>query len=342
MFLWRAGLAALAVATAGLAMVAGASAGTRSGSLTGAGSTLVTPLLAAWQPVYSAQTGTSITYFGGGSGAGIARITARVVDFGASDAPLTPYQLQVCNGCVQIPWALTATAVSYNVPGVPDLLHLSGPVVARIFQGKITRWDDPQIKRLNPTISLSSTKIVPVYRRDASGDTYAFTEYLSKVSSEFGNKIGYGLSVNWPTGLGALGNSGIASTIGQTSGAIGYISDAYVLKNQLKKAAILNAAGRFQLPGLRNIAAAAATITSVPADNRISIVNPPKTQPLAYPISTFTYVIAPTSSPRAADLRKFIFWALTAGQKYGPRLIFAPIPRPVLVAAEKTLKHIQG
>jgi phosphate transport system substrate-binding protein len=342
MFCSRLGLALLATASAGLALVAGASAGVRGGDLTGAGSTLVGPLVAAWAPAYEAQTGTSISYLGGGSGAGIARITARVVDFGASDAPLSAYQLSVCHGCVQIPWALTATAVSYNVPGVPDLLHLSGPVVAGIYLGTITRWNDPAIEQLNPGVGLPDTKIVPVYRRDASGDTYAFTEYLAKVSGEFRSRLGYGVSVNWPTGANALGNAGVASAIAATAGAIGYVSDAYVLKNRLEKAALLNAAGRFQLPGLRNIAAAAAAITSVPPGNRLSIVDPPKSQPLAYPISTFTYAIVPTSSAKAAELRKFVFWALTNGQSFGPKLIFAPIPKPVLRAAERTLTLIRG
>src|SRR5262249_27608376 len=152
------------------------------GSLTGAGSTFVAPLVSLWAPDYTSKTGTQIAYSPVGSGAGIAAITARQVDFGASDAPLSPDQFNACNGCVQIPWALGGTSIVYNLPGLPNNLHITGPILAQIYLGQITKWDDPAIKALNPKVSLPSTTITPVYRSDNSGTSYNFTDYLSAVS----------------------------------------------------------------------------------------------------------------------------------------------------------------
>jgi len=243
---------------------------------------------------------------------------------------------------VQIPWALSATTLSYNVPGTPNDLHLTGPIIADMFLGKITNWSDPQIKSLNPKASLPDLKITPAYRADGSGDTYAFTDYLSRVSPQWKSTVGNSTSVSFPTGVGAKGNDGVAGIIKNTPGAIGYISVAYTLTNHLSVAAIRNSAGVFATPGLRAITAAAATVKQVPANNEMHIVNPPKSARAAYPISTFTYVVLPTSSPKAVELRRFVFWALTQGQKFGPRLIFAKLPLPVLVAGEKTLKKVQA
>ena len=277
-----------------------------------------------------------------GSGGGIAAITARTVDFGASDAPLTPDQMNACRGCVQIPWVLSSTSVIYNLPNVPNNLKLTGQVIANIYLGKITQWNDAAIKSLNPRVNLPSTKITPVYRSDGSGTTYNFTDYLARMSGEFKSKVGNSTTVSWPTGIGGRGSSGLAGVVKNTEGAIGYIDIAYALTNHIKFASVRNAAGKFVTPGLRAIAAAASTVTKVPANNEMHIVNPPKSKPLAYPICTFSYVILPTSSPKAAELRKFVFYALTQGQKFGPKLLFVPIPKPVLVAAEKTLKQVKA
>jgi phosphate transport system substrate-binding protein len=310
--------------------------------LTGAGSTLVEPLVSQWiQPVGRAL-GYQLVYGAVGSGAGIQSISDRTVDFGASDAPLSPDQATACHGCVQIPWALSATTLSFNVPGAPAGLHLTGPVVAGIFLGTITRWSDPRIAKLNPKVPLPDLKITPAFRSDGSGDTYAFTDYLSRVSPAWKSKVGNSTSVSFPAGIGAKGNDGVAGVVENTPGAIGYISVAYALTNRLKVAAVQNSSGVFARPGLPEIAAAAAAVKKVPANNEMHIVDPPKASRLAYPISTYTYVILPTSTPKAVELRRFVGWALTHGQAFGPRLVFAKLPKTVLAADEKTLRKVQA
>jgi len=344
----RKALALLALATAvGLLSAGAASAKQADVPIAGAGSSLVNPLVQQFIPAVGSAFGYSLTYASVGSGTGIADITARTVDFGASDAPLNPTQAQACNGCVEIPWALSATTLSYNIPGVPNQIHLSAATIAGIFLGTITKWNDPAITKLNPKLNLPDTTITPVHRSDGSGDTYAFTDYLSRVSPTFQSQVGTSTLVTWPGGIGANGNAGIAGIVYSTPGAIGYLSAAYTLPNHLKVAAILNAAGGYATPGLRGIAAAAAAFPN-PTDTsngvEMHIVNPPKSAgKLAYPISTYTYIIVPLQSSKATQLRKMIFWALTVGdKKYGPRLIFVPtFPTKVLVAAEKTLTKIQ-
>jgi len=336
------------IVAAGLAVALVAAAGARAKSsattLTGAGSTFVSPLVSLWAADYASKTGTQIAYSPVGSGAGIAAITARQVDFGASDAPLSPDQASACKGCVQIPWALSATSVIYNLPGVANNLHMTGEVLAKIYLGQIKKWNDAAIKALNPKASLPSTDITPVYRSDNSGTTYNFTDYLSAVSGTWKSKIGIGVNANWPTGQGGKGSSGVAGVVSNTAGAIGYVDVAYALKNHLKFMSVKNASGAFTTPGLRGITAAAGTVKNVPAGNEMHIVNPPKGDKLAYPIATFTYVILPTKSDKASELRKFVFYAVnpSQGQKLGPKLLFAPLPKVVLVAAEKTLKKVQG
>jgi len=334
----------LPILAVALAVSGTASATSSDDTLTGAGSSFVAPLVSLWQADYGQKTGVKIAYSPVGSGAGIAAITARQVDFGASDAPLSPDQFGACNGCVQIPWALSATAVIYNLSGAPNNLHLTGGVLAKIYLGQIKKWNDPAIKALNPRVSLPSTDITPVYRSDNSGTTYNFTDYLAAVSGDWKSKIGRGVNANWPAGQGGKGSSGVSGVVSNTQGAIGYVDVAYALKNRLKFAAMRNNSGKFTTPGLRGINAAAATVKTVPATGEMHIVNPAKSDPLAYPICTFTYVILPTKSGKSAQLRRFVFYAVspTQGQKQGPKLLFAPLPKVVLVAAEKTLKKVQG
>jgi len=316
-------------------------ASSNSKTLVGAGSTLIAPLMSQWQPAYNTQAGVAVTYGAIGSGGGIAQITARTVDFGASDAPLTPDQFTAAKGVVQIPWALAATLVAYNTKGVPNQLKLSGPVLADIWMGTVKTWNDPAIAKLNPGVSLPSTKITPVYRTDGSGDTYAFTNYLSHVSPDWQSKIGASTQVQFPTGLGGKGNSGVGGVISSTNGSIGYIAISYVFSNKFDYALIQNAAGKFPVPGIPSISAAAATLTSVPADNNVSIVDPPASAPGAYPISTFTYAIVPLSSPKAAALTPFLTWAITTGQSSGPPLNFAPLPAMVVTADKATIAKIK-
>jgi phosphate transport system substrate-binding protein len=306
----------------------GGSSGSESKVLVGAGSTLVAPLLAQWSNDYSKQTGATITYGAIGSGGGIAQITARTVDFGASDAPFTPDQASACKDCIQLPWALAATLVSYNVKGAPAKLKLSGPVLADIYLGKVTQWNDKSIAALNPGATLPATKIKPVYRSDSSGDTYAFSDFLSKASPQWKSEKGVSTQVNFSTGVGGNGNDGVAATIGRTDGSLGYLAISYVFGNKLDYALIRNEAGKFPVPGPDTITAAA------------DAVNPPASAPDAYPISTFTYVLFPTTSGKASALRDFITYAIGPGQKFGATLHFAPLPARVVSSNKKALAKL--
>jgi phosphate transport system substrate-binding protein len=337
-------LASLAVV---LAIVAAGTAGATpakrtGGTISGAGSTFVQPLVQQWIAPVGSAYGYELQYSGVGSGAGVSAITARTVDFGASDAPLSPDQFTACKGCVQIPWALSATAIIYNLPGSKNLLHMNGATLAKIFMGQITQWNDPAIKKLNKGVNLPSTKIAIVHRSDNSGTTYNLSDYLSSASGQWKSQYGTNVAVNWAVGTGQRGSSGVAAGVSQTPGSIGYVDVAYALHNHLDYFAVQNKSGKYATPGLKGILAAASSDQKPDSTNALSIVNPPKKFPLAYPISTYTYVIVPTSTSKAADLRKFLFWAVTKGQTYGPKLLFQPIPKPVLVVAEKTIKKIQS
>ena len=313
------------------------------GSLTGAGSSFVFPLVSAWIPALGSAYGLTVNYSAVGSGAGIAAVTARTVDFGASDAPLSADQFTACKGCVEIPWALSATSIPVNLPGLNCIVKLTGPIIGDIYLGKITSWDDAQIKAINGKCNMPSTKITPVYRSDNSGTTYNFTDYLSAVSPDWKSKIGVGVNAQWPAGIGAKGSAGVAGVLTKTEGAIGYVDVAYALKNKIRFASIKNAAGKFTTPGLRGIAAAAATLPKkISGNGELHIVNPPKGDPLAYPISTFTYVIVPQQSSKAAGLRQMIYWAVTSGQKLGPKLLFQPLPKQVQAFDYKQIKQIRG
>ncbi|MGZ3318938.1 MAG: phosphate ABC transporter substrate-binding protein PstS [Isosphaeraceae bacterium] len=333
---------------AALALVASGGAGAASSkatadSLTGAGSTFVSKLVQAWVPKVDSALGLKVTYGPIGSGGGIAQITNRTVDFGASDAPLTPDQFSACKGCVQIPWALSATSIPYKLDNGPNRIRLNGKVLADIFLGKIKTWDAPAIKKLNKGKNIPGTAITVIHRSDGSGTTYNMTDYLSRVSPEWKSSVGKGTAVNWPVGVGGRGSSGVSAALSQTNGGITYVDVAFSLANHFKFAAIQNKAGVYALPGLKGIAAAAKTINRVAPDNGgISIVNPAKSEPLAYPICTFTYVIIPKQTAKAPELKKFVRWTLTTGQKDGPKLLFQPIPKVVLKASLKTLNLVHS
>ena len=315
-------------------------------TLVGAGSTLVAPLVSQWQPTYDTKYGVAITYGAIGSGGGIEQITGRSVNFGASDAPFTPSQATACKSCLEIPWALAATDVAYHVQGVPNNLKFTGPVLADIWMGKIKAWNDPKLKALNPGVSLPSTPIQPVHRTDGSGDTFAFTNYLSKVSPQFKSSIGNATTVNWPGGVGGKGNSGVGGVLSSTNGAIAYVAIAYVLENKFDYGLVQNAAGKYPTPGVPSISAAAHALTSVPSGGTsgLSLTDPPKSASGAYPISTFTYILVPSTSSSASvgtALKKFIGWAVTTGQADGPKLDFAPLPAKVVAADQADIKLIK-
>ena len=308
---------------------------TSSKVLTGAGSTLVYPLVSQWEPDYATKAGVTITYGAIGSGGGIDQITARAVDFGASDAPLSADQATACKGCLQIPWALGATVVTYNVKGVPNNLHLTGPVVADMYLGNITSWNDPKIRALNPGVSLPGTKVTPIYRSDGSGDSFVFSSYLSAVSPDFKSKIGASTQPPFSTGTGAAKNSGVAASVQSTDGAIGYVAISYIAADGLNQALIQNAAGKYVTPSVDSIKAAADAVTTAKADGSIPLVNPPASAATAYPLSTYTYAIVPKTSSKAAELKAFLTYAITDGQQFGPDLGFPPLPSAV-VSSDKT------
>jgi phosphate transport system substrate-binding protein len=328
---------AIAGTVGGMATVSTASAS--AAGLTGAGSTLVAPLMANWINGFEIKEGIPVKYGSVGSGAGIAQITARTVDFGASDAPLTPEQASACNGCVQIPWALSATGLGFNIPGVKKL-NLTGKIIAGIYFGKITKWNDPKIKQVNPKAHLPGLTITPVFRSDGSGDTYAFTNYLSKISPAWKNEVGNATSVGFKAGVGAKGNSGVTSTVTKTPGAIGYISASYLIAAGLGAAAVQNKAGNYEVPNLANIESAASTVKSLPPSNAISITDPPKKATIAYPISTFTYAIVPHDAGQKGFLQQFARYCVTIGQKYGAALDFAPLPKVVKQAALRAIASL--
>ena len=328
----------------GLAACGGSSGGAEKAkaSLKGAGSSLVDPMVQEWSDELRDRSGIDLVYSPIGSGGGIQAITTRTVDFGASDAPLTPDQADSCDGCVLVPWALSATGVSYNLPEAGDDLRLSGPVIADIFLGKITNWSDPRITKLNPGKQLPSQAISPIYRSEGSGDTYAFTSYLTKVSPEWKARVGAGTSVNFPAGVGGKGNSGVVGTMTRAKGALGYVGVAYAVQNKLGVASIRNAAGQFVPPDLPGITAAAEAMGKPAPDNSIPIVDPPASAKGAYPISTFTYAIVPKDSEKARELKKLLEFAIGPGQEFAEQFVFAKLPQQVVELDKKTIAALGG
>lgn len=304
-------------------------------SLTGAGSTLITPLMQQWEN----HSGISITYGSIGSGKGIAAITSRSVNFGASDAPMTSAQAASCNQCVEVPWALTATAIGYKINGIRGL-RLTGSLLSRIYLGQITNWDSPAIKAVNKRLKLPNLKITPVFRSDGSGDTYVFTDFLSRISRSWAHRVGNATSVNFPAGVGASGNAGVSFTVASTNGSVGYIAASYLIAHGIAAAALQNNAGNFEYPNLKNIANAAKAVSRVPRGNVLHIVDPPATYSSAYPMSTFTYGIFPASSSDASTLQQLIRYAVGPGQAYGPALDFSPLPTVVKNADLKAAKSL--
>jgi phosphate transport system substrate-binding protein len=233
---------------------------------------------------------------------------------------------------------LTATAIGFHLNGVNNV-NLSGPVLAGIYKGTITKWNDPQIARLNHGVNLPSVTITPVHRSDSSGDTYAFTDFLTRSSSAW-KSIGLGTLVGFPTSTAGKGNSGVAGIVASTNGALGYVSASYLISQGIPAARVENAAGKFIKPNYGNIEAAASTIHSVPANNELHIADPSKRAKTAYPISTFTYVIVRHDAAQKDLLKSFIGFALGAGQRFGPALDFAKLPSVVANAANRTLSSL--
>jgi phosphate transport system substrate-binding protein len=299
--------------------------------LTGAGATFPAPLYSKWFADYAAATGVKINYQSIGSGGGIRQLSEGTVDFGASDSPMKDDEIAKAKGPVMhFPTVLGAVAVTYNLPQVTTALNLSGPVLADIFAGRITKWNDPKIAALNAGAKLPATDVLVVHRSDGSGTTFVFTDYLATVSPAWSSGPGRGKEVSWPVGLGGKGNDGVAGQVKQTPGAIGYVELAYAKQNKLAYASIKNAAGNFVAPSPDGMTAAAAGVAEkLPGntDYRLSIVN--AAGPNAYPISSFTWILVyaqQADSVKGRKLRDFMKWALTDGEKQASALDYAPLP----------------
>ena len=302
-------------------------------TLTGAGATFPYPIYSRWFSEYSDANPVRVNYQSIGSGGGIRQLTEGTVDFGASDAPMTEAELAAAPGTFHLPTVVGAVAVTYNLPSVDQPIRLTGDVLGEIFLGNITRWNDSRIQALNRGVDLPNRDILVVHRSDGSGTTYVFTEYLSDVSPAWQQGVGTGKAVDWPVGLGAKGNEGVAGQIKQTEGAVGYIEQVYAQQNNLSTAAIENRSGTFIQPSLEATSAAAAGVADQvgpDSDLRISIVNPAGDQ--AYPISSWTYLLVPQqfeSCDKARALHELYQWALTEGTPAARELGYAPLPEGV-------------
>jgi phosphate transport system substrate-binding protein len=307
--------------------------------INGAGATFPYPLYSKWFNEYNKlHPDLKFNYQSIGSGGGVKQITEKTVDFGASDAPLTDAELQKAPGVLHIPTVLGAVAVVYN--GLPDGLKLTSENLTDIFLGTLSRWNDPKIAAANPGMKLPDQAITVVHRSDGSGTSAVFTDYLAKVSADWKTKVGVGKSVKWPVGLGGKGNEGVTGSVKSTPGAIGYVELAYAKQNKLPMASLKNAEGQFMLPSIESTSAAAAGV-EIPADYRVSITNAKGKG--AYPISSFTYVLAykdQTDAQKGQALADFLWWAIHDGQKSAPGLDYAPLPAPVVAKVEKTLKSV--
>jgi phosphate transport system substrate-binding protein len=311
--------------------------------INGAGATFPYPIYSKWFDEYSKiNPGMTFNYQSIGSGGGIKQITAKTVDFGASDGPMNQDQLTAAPGRIyHIPTVMGAVVVSYNLQGIKTGLKLTGDILADIYLGKITKWDDARIVAENPGVSLPDTGIVVIHRSDGSGTTYIFVDYLSSVSPQWKGKVGKGTSVNWPKGLGGKGNEGVAGLVKQTPGAIGYVELAYAKQNDLPYAYMKNSSGNYIEPTLQSTSKAAEGI-KIASDFRVSIVNSPN--PEAYPVASFTWLLIykdMDDHAKGEAIVNFIKWAITDGQKYCESLDYAPLPTNVVEMIQEKLKQVK-
>ncbi|MHB1126376.1 MAG: phosphate ABC transporter substrate-binding protein PstS [Bacillota bacterium] len=312
--------------------------------LNGAGATFPYPLYSKWfDEYYKINSKIQINYQSIGSGGGIKQITARTVDFGASDAPMKEEELEMAPGeLLHIPTVLGAVVVTYNLQGVESGLKLTPEVLVSILLGDIKKWNDSKITALNPGVNLPAQDIVVVYRSDGSGTTNIFTDYLAKVSQDWETKVGHGKAVSWPVGIGAKGNEGVAGQIKQTPGSIGYVELAYTVQNKLPFVALKNKSGKFVTPSFESTTAAAeGAATSMPEDLRVSITDAPGEN--AYPIAGFTYLLVykqQDDQVKGETLVQFLDWAIHDGQSYAKDLYYAPLPESVVQKAGEKIQSI--
>lgn len=323
-------------------------------TITGAGSTFIFPLMDTWRVQYNTlHSNIKLNYQSIGSGAGIRLLTQKTVDFAASDAPLQPSEQAAAPGTVTIPESIGGITISYNLPGIDKGMKLTGPVIAQIFMGNITMWNDPAIANLNPEMNLPSQKILIAHRADGSGTTYAFTDYLSKVYPQWKTSVGQGKVVPWPVGTGAQGNAGVAGIVKTTPYACGYVELAYAYQNNMTYAFVQNADGNaFVEPTISSVAAdAAAAATNLPAPDgdwsKVSIVNQPGSD--SYPISTLTYIfaykdmsqISGETQDKSQEVKNFLTWIIHDGQQYASPLLYVPLPSAMVTADDQAISEIQ-
>ena len=328
-------LKATAVALA-LAMTASAQAV----DITGAGSTFVFPILSKWSADYSTKTGNRINYQSIGSGGGLAQIRAATIDFGASDAPMKPEDLQTL-GMGQFPLVIGGIVPTVNIDGVqPGQIRFTGTLLANIYLSKVTNWNDPAIAKLNPDLKLPNAAITVVHRADGSGTTFNWVNYLSKVSVEWKDKVGEGTAVEWPTGIGAKGNEGVAAFVTQTKNSIGYVEYAYVLQNKMRYGLVQNKAGKFIKPDAASFQAAAASANWGDAkDFNLIMTNAPGET--AYPVAATVFIIMykqPKDATRTKTAIEFFKWALENGQKQANHLDYVPLPESLVTQIENYWK----
>jgi len=310
--------------------------------INGAGSTFAAPLYSKWIAEYrSIDKSVEINYQSIGSGGGVRQFIAGTTDFGASDDPMKDEEMKQVKGpMIHIPTALGAVVITYNIPGVTQSLKLTPEVIADIFLGKITKWDDAKIKALNAGVNLPGQMIVVAFRADGSGTTAVFTQYLAEKSPEFLAKVGKGKSVKFPTGLGGKGNEGVTGLVRQNPGAIGYIEMTYARVNNLPMASVKNKAGEFVVPSLDSVTAAAAGLKTIPSDLRMSVLDAAGKQ--AYPISSYTYMLVAKQmdATKGPGFVNFLKWALDKGQALAQSLSYAPLPAAVQEKAKQAVASI--
>jgi phosphate transport system substrate-binding protein len=313
-------------------------------TLNGAGATFPNPMYSKWFSEYhKIHTDVQVNYQPIGSGGGIRQVTAGTVDFGASDMPMTDKQLQESKTKIlNIPTVLGAVVPAYNIPGVTGEVKFTPEVLAGIFLGKISKWNDKAITSPNPGVNFPDKEIIVVHRSDGSGTSFIFTDYLSKVSSEWKSQVGSDTSVKWPIGMGGKGNEGVAGEVRQLSGAIGYVELIYAVQNNIPYGSMQNSSGAFVKASLESVTAAAASAPKMPPDFRVSITNPPGKD--AYPISSFTWLLIPAQSKDPAKgkiLADFLSWMVTDGQAMAAALSYAPLPDTVVAKVKEAIKQIK-